>query len=383
MTIPGLLLSLFLINPALVFQTEDPFAGSFSNQQYNIGVRIEKVGSGYGGEFIYQGERYPLTAYRMAGLLSGEYLYQGRKVSFTITRRGDAYVLTSEEVELPIVRTSSTPAPTGSAEQPSSSSSQTAGRTLLRDPQGAFTCEAPRGWSSTPQNGGFILRNSGTPVTIAITGHNESSIDEALAQTSESINNPAENTDIRVRARKLSNNTVHAILQGTARSEPVNLELLTVFSPYGGGLVVTVNYGNFSPNPEYLPIAESIATSARFTRSEAPPLARQWTERLRGMKLLFLQTDSIGSQRIDINLYADGRYEYQSNTGMMSQGGVGTGTYGGLNRQAGTWKVGLESSSPVLLLVGGGETTKFSIRPGTSGQQLLLNNRRWFLQPLP
>jgi len=378
MTILSLVLSLFLTSTVPTPQAEDPFAGSFSNQQYNIGLRIEKVRGGYGGEFLYQGESYPLTASRLASLLTGEYTFQGRKVAFSILRRGEGYTLTSEGIELPIVRRSLAQP----VARPTADNSPPSGGTLIRDPQGAFTCEAPPGWTAAAENGGFILRNSRTPVSIVISSHQEGNIDQAIAQATD-INNPSEGTSIRVAARKLSANTAYALFKGTARNQPVNLELVTVFSPYGGGLVVTINYGNFSPNPEYLPIARSIAASARFTRVETPPLARQWSERIRGKKLLFLQTDSYGSQRIDINLHADGRYDYQNNTGMMSQGGAGTGTYGGLNRHSGTWRVVLEGSSPVLLLAGGSETSRFTIGQGASPQQLQLNNRRWYIQPLP
>ena len=369
-----LLVSLVLFNSLTALQTDDPFVGSFSNQQYNIGVRIEKVRGGYLGEFIYQGERYPLSAFRLAGLLTGEYSFQGRKVAFTILRQGEKYSLTSDGIELPISRAVQTTPPV----PPKSSS---AAESLLRDPQGAYTCELPPGWTSASENGGIILRNGGTPVTITLSSHQENNIDQAIAQA-RNISNPAESTNIRVEARKLNANTAYALFQGTARNQPVNLELVTVFSPYGGGLVITINYGKFSPNPQFLPIAQSIAASARFTRSEVPPLAQQWSDLIRGKKLLFLQTDNYGSQRIDIDLRADGSYDYQNNTGMMSQGGVGTGTYGGLNRHSGSWKVILQGGSPMLLLTGNNGTTSFSISRGASAQQLLLNNRRYFIQPL-
>lgn len=376
----ALIVLTLLLSSALIVQSDDPFAGSFTNQQYNIGVRIEKIRGGYGGEFIYQGERYPLTGFRIAGLLTGEYTFQGRKVTFTILRRGENFTLTSEGIELPIVRgalVDQTPEPTSAATpQPAGG-----GGTLLRDPQGSYTCESPSGWTSTAENGGFILRNSGTPVTIVLSSHQENSIDRAISQATD-IRNPAENTDIRVRARKLDARTAYALFEGTARNQPVNLELVTVFAPDGGGLVVTINYGRFSPNPEFLPIARSIAASARFTRPDTSTIARQWSERIRGKKLLFLQTDSYGSQRIDISLFANGSYDYQSNTGMMSQGGVGTGTYGGLNRDSGSWKVVEQGGTPTLVLSGSGGTSGYRLAPGATAQQLLLNNRRYFIQPL-
>lgn len=380
MKIPALIVLTLLLNSALVAQSDDPFAGSFTNQQYNIGLRLEKVRAGYSGEFIYQGERYPLTGFRIAGLLTGEYTFQGRRVAFTILRRNESFTLTSEGIELPLVRgipTNPTPEPTSPAlPQPAGG-----GGTILRDPLGAYTCEIPSNWTSTPENGGFILRNTGTPVTIVLSSHQENDIDRAISQAAD-IKNPAENTDIRVRARKLDARTAYALFQGTARNQPVNLELITVFAPDGGGLVVTINYGNFSPNPEFLPVARSIAASARFIRSETTAIARQWLERLRGKKLLFLQTDSYGSQRVDINLFANGSYDYQSNTGMMSQGGVGTGTYGGLNRDSGSWKVVQQGGTPTLVLSGSSGTSSYSLAPGATAQQLRLNNRRYFIQPL-
>ena len=368
--------------PVLATQTgDDPFQGSFHNQQYDLGLRLEKARRGYDGEFLYQGQSYPLTAFRLAGVLTGEYTYQGRKITFSVIKRGEGYTLLSEGVELPIVRgsrstTTSEATPTPAPPPPPSTDDR-----LLADPQGVYTCQAPAGWTSTAENGGFILRNSGTPVTIILTSHQESNIDQALQQATD-IDNPSENTRIRVKARKLNSTTAYALFQGTARNQPVNLELLTVFAPQGGGLVVTINYGAFSPNPAFLPIAQAIAASAKFPPSKESPLAQQWSERIRGKKLLFLQTDSYGSQRIDIQLDANGSYSYQSNTGMMSQGGVGTGTYGGLDRHAGSWKVITQGGSPVLMLIGQAGTTSYPIRQGASPQQILLNNRRYFIQPI-
>lgn len=379
-----LLLLLVLSGPGAVLATQtgdDPFHGSFHNQQYDLGLRLEMARRGYVGEFLYQGQSYPLTAFRLAGVLTGEYTYQGRKITFSLTKRGEGYTLLSEGVELPIVRGSLSTTTSEATPIPGSPPPQSTGGMLLADPQGVYTCQAPAGWTSSAENGGFILRNSGTPVTIVLSSHQESSIDQALQQATD-IDNPAEKIHIRVKVRQLNSNTAYALFQGSARNQPVNLELLTVFAPQGGGLVVTINYGAFSPNPEFLPIAQGIAASAKFPPSKESPLARQWADRIRGKKLLFLQTDSYGSQRIDLNLYANGSYSYQNNTGMMSQGGVGTGTYGGLDRHAGSWKVITQGGTPVLMLVGQAGTTSYPIRQGASSQQILLNNRRYFIQPI-
>ncbi|MFN6204748.1 MAG: hypothetical protein ACK496_20050 [Acidobacteriota bacterium] len=390
-----LLVMALLATPGVTAQDNDRFSGIYANQQYNIVVQIRKSTDGYVGEFIYQGAQYPLTANAnrrpasksgQADQLSGVYSFQGRQVPFSLSGQDESYTLSSEGVELAVVRQplpASRPAPAqSSSPRNPTGAAPTPGESLLRDPGGAFTCTLPAGWQATPENGGFILRHRESPVTMIISSHNENDIDRAIAQASD-INNPQENTQIRVQARKLSANIAYARFAGSARQQPVNLELVTVFSPYGGGMVVTVNYGSYSPNPDYLTIARAIADSVRFARTETPPLARQWTDRLTGRKLLFLQTDSYGSQRVDLNLYANGRFDYQSNTGMVSQGGVGTGTYGGLRRDAGTWKITLQGNNPVLILNGSEGTTSYTIANGASPQQLLLNNRRYFLQPLP
>lgn len=379
-----------LTTSTLIAQGNDRFAGTFSNQQFDIVMHIRRSAEGYAGEFIYQGEQFPLTASAtrdttttsdQSNLLSGEYAFKGRRVPFSLTRRGESFTLSSEGIELAMVRRSLSTAQPQSTQSALPGQSTSSGESLLRDPRGAYTCSIPTGWQASSENGGFILRHRESPVSIIISSHNENSIDRAIAQASD-INNPQENTRLRVQARKLSANTAYARFEGSARNQPVNLELVTVFSPYGGGMVVTVNYGSYSPNPQYLSIAQSIAGSARFLKSEAPPVAREWSDRLSGKKLLFLQTDSYGSQRVDLNLYANGRFDYQSNTGMVSQGGVGTGTYGGLKRDTGTWKVIVEGNNPVLQLSGNEETTSYTISSGASPQQLLLNNRRYFLQPL-
>lgn len=388
-----LLLALLSTNSLVNAQSDDPLIGALISkqfgQQFGITIRLVKSASGYTGQFDYGDEqdgqdgRYPLTARvdasaNRSAQLRGEYRYQGRQVPFTILRQGDGDTVSSDGVNLPIIRVSEPPA--ARSNNGTISQSPTDGSTI-QDPNGEYTCVIPAGWRASAENGGFILRHAGSPVTIIISSHAETSIDRAIAQAAD-INNPAENTQIRVQARKLNSNTAYAKFTGSARNQPVNLELVTVFSPAGGGVVVTVNYGNFSPNPDYLAIAQSIAASARFTPGRMSPLARQWTDRLRGRKLVFLQTDSYGSQRVDLNLYANGSFDYQSNTGMVSQGGVGTGTYGGLKRDSGTWKIALQGNTPVLQLAGSEGSSSYLIGEGASSQQLLLNNRRYFIQPI-
>ncbi len=362
-------------------QSSDPFVGNFANEQTGITVTIRTGTNGYAGEFTYQGNTYPLSAVRLAGLLVGEYELQGKRIAFSIIRQGDSMTIVSEGVELPLTRrTAGTPDRTQPQRTETPPTTGSTAGTLLRDPFGQYTCTIPAGWNSTAENGSFVLRLTGSPVTLTITPHNETSIDQTLAQVA-SINNPAEKIFISMDGKKLNPTTAFVRLSGTAREQPVNLDLVTVFSPYGGGIVIAANYGNYSAHPSYVTILESIAASARFVKSEVPAAARLWSDRLRGRKLLFLQTDSYSSQRIDIDLYANGSFSYSGSDGFFSQGGVGTGTYAGSNRSSGTWKILMQNGGPVLCLyaTSGGSTT-FAIREGASPTQVLLNGRRYYIR---
>lgn len=106
-----------------------------------------------------------------------------------------------------------------------------------------------------------------------------------------------------------------------------------------------------------------------------------WQERLSNKRLLFLQSDNYGSKRITIDLLPDGQFLYMKTLGMLSTGGVGTGTYADQEEQRGSWEINQMQGQTVLVLrTKNGEVTYYPISKGISDGQVLLNNSRYFIQ---
>ena len=109
-----------------------------------------------------------------------------------------------------------------------------------------------------------------------------------------------------------------------------------------------------------------------------------WTQRLRGRQLLFLQTLGGGTAKATVNLYADGRYTFESSSS-YSSGGYGDFSYADSESDEGVWKVVDRQGVVVLstLSTKNGRKAEMRVQPGASAGQVLIDGRRFFIQEIP
>lgn len=385
---PLFFISLLLVGLSARAQDSDPFQGAYANEQYGIGLWLKKEAVGYSGQFLFREKIYVLTALKIGNTLAGEYTYGDNKIGFSLSRNEDRYTLTSEGVELPMVlkdrnETTYTYKPRTPEPVKEPAPAKTGGKgSPFNDPNGQFRFTVPENWTISEQEGNYFLTNSALALPIIISRHNEQQIDQSVASVGD-INDEASKTFVKMKARKLDDHTAYTKGEGTVQQQPFLIEILTLFSPYGGGISLIVSYNNQPYTQDYLQVMQQIASSVQFSKTTLSGAALQWQERVKGKKLLYLFTDNYGSQRVDIDLYVNGTFSYNNNNGMMSSGGVGTGTYAGEDRFTGSWKLDTNGSTVVLILTGNtGRSLQFTLQDGTSSTQILLNNKRYFIQSL-
>jgi hypothetical protein len=108
-----------------------------------------------------------------------------------------------------------------------------------------------------------------------------------------------------------------------------------------------------------------------------------WTQRLKGRQLLFLETLNGGTSKMVLNLFADGRYDFETSSSYAS-GGYGDFSYADKNGDKGSWRILDRQGMAVLTTVSSrnGERSELRIQPGASAGQVLLNGKRFFIRDI-
>jgi hypothetical protein len=160
--------------------------------------------------------------------------------------------------------------------------------------------------------------------------------------------------------------------EGTANDKPVIVEIISTLSPYEGG--VSFIAAGQPPNytRKYTELLKVIANSVRFTKPNMSAAAQQWLSRLKGKQLIYLHTSGGGSEKIVINLAANGEYSYSNNS-----------SYAGKDGNSGTWKIQSRNSQTVLVLFGNDNSTReYILTPRSQNGEINLGNRRYFIKSL-
>jgi len=108
-----------------------------------------------------------------------------------------------------------------------------------------------------------------------------------------------------------------------------------------------------------------------------------WTQRLTGRQLLYLQTGGGTSTKAFLNLFANGRFHFETSTSHTS-GGFGEFSYADESKDDGTWKIIDRGGTTLLVTVSSknGQTSEMRLQPGQSATQVLLDGRRFFIRAI-
>ena len=158
---------------------------------------------------------------------------------------------------------------------------------------------------------------TGQELGISVAAHNYKSKEEIL-KTAEDIVDPSTNTHIRTTASEYGANGVFFHLEGRSNGQNLVLEIIARVSPYGGGVVFLTGGVAENYSGAHTELLKSMANSAQFNKPAISTAAQQWSDRLKGKQLIYLNTSGGGSEKITLNLFANGDFNYANNSSYLS-----------------------------------------------------------------
>jgi len=385
---------------------QDKWLGFYESPADKILLQVEpKDKEGYfRGRLLYQDVIIPMKALTLLGVMVGEYQSNGADKQFTLTRTGDvwAFSIDNQDYSLKKVPNAEFPADATVATQvtksrlpppqqaatsnaaPVTATSTAASAeviipenfsTVIKDPGGTFTVNIPDGWQSKLQDDVYVLTKTGETTEIGIAAHHYSDRQQMLRE-----GNGEEFEDIfnyiTVTVQPYGTEHVRMTSSGKLKGRNVVIEALFLYSPHGGGAMVSATMYSKNLVPEHFRLVEQIAQTVVF---EKPVEDNTWLNRVRGKQLLYLKTISGGSTKYYYNLYSNGRYDYVYTYTYNSNSFYGSDN----DRDQGTWRIVNRGNKAVLILNGnkkGMQEIVLEQRPASN--ELTGNGERLFVKAI-
>lgn len=120
-------------------------------------------------------------------------------------------------------------------------------------------------------------------------------------------------------------------------------------------------------------------TISNSTASNIPTttLEKQWWQRLKGKRLLYLYTGNGYSEKWHYDLCSDGTYAYADDASYTSGGNFSAIT---ANNATGTWRIVSKGNAVFLLLISNQNGNReFTLSNKQASNEVALNNKRYFL----
>lgn len=269
------------------------------------------------------------------------------------------------------------------AAEPGTSTSSLVSGPQVSDEAGGYSFSTPLGWVNNKILEGYTVINPMGTIAIAIKVHDYKdfqafSSNLGLAEIGfEIISGPHDfgGSSKWFRAAKRVDANISV------------MDTFVLFSPYGGGVFVTV----FSDKPDSetaLLTTYAIAKSVRFGERTKPmaridqpqePTANPgWQNYLQGKQLVYYKTSGSFSDRINIHLCSSGVFYKKINSSDYSNGGGGVLSGASGNTITGTWRV--LSGSMLVLQSENGEVKEYRLAERQSGGGISLNGNRYFVR---
>ena len=399
MALPGISILLLLSFPAAAQSKPDKWMGTYVHRESGVKLNISEKNQGYyTAEFILGNQKFPALGLALLGVFTGEYQYEGKKFDFTLTNSGNNWILQVDGTTINVEKnplekaaeasTESPPQKAASGKGPVSSgptpatAKAPAGKRMTNATAG-YSFLVPEGWICKEENGEYKLTRVGEPVEIMVSPHYYTSVQQAMAESSQPISDAQSNTYLTPVTKPYGNNGLQLSLNGRAGGQPLYTETISLFSPQkNGGVNFSAVSQKVSAEP-YLEVLKYMASGATFSAATQSPQAVSWQQKLSGKKLLYLKTEGGGTTKITIDLYQDGSYFYQSESSYAS-GGYADFSYADSDKDRGQWKIVNRGNEVILLGISTekGSTTEFILKAGQNNGEVMLGNRRYFIREL-
>jgi hypothetical protein len=252
------------------------------------------------------------------------------------------------------------------------------------DSTAGYALRPPEGWDSLRQEGRIILGPPQGDVFVMAIPHAASGWEELAPLAEEGWKEPGLELD-PAGSPVSSEDRVRLPLAGLAEGDEVQAQLLVLFGPSSGGLIL-LGVAREESAPGLAETVEVIAGSVRFTEPDTEELLAGWKGALRGKRLIYLYTYSSPgpgggpaggfTERHEIVLGSDGAFEQSGDFSVAVEGGGGGEVRG---PTTGTWEIVAAAGQALLELRWDPESATYILSLGQESGEALLNGRRYFV----
>lgn len=379
-----LVLFTFLLPLSLAAQQET-FAGAYSSDGDIVQLQLTYQDNTYSGTLYVQGQSYPFTGKLTMGMIVGTYRYEGADIDILMANIDGQYYLESEGMTVQMFKKENSIDPdkvVGTETLPDPGPLKAATGKSLKDPGGAFTFKAPAGWQEHEKEGAYVIVNSQLKkeVYLIVSPHQHSDLTSITKEIEPHFD--AENNTYLTGQYKFLKDQLWVRYTGKSQGNEVTIHTLFIKSPYDGGAQLVAIVEGEDEGLSMFNQLRSMAATFNFVKITISPAASKWDKMIRGKQLLYMRTSGGISDKWSYDLCSDGTFVYKGRTSGMS-GGVSTLSYVGANNNSGTWKITSQGVSALLnLYYRDGSVGQMTITDkDNSTAQLLLNGKRYFIQP--
>ncbi len=375
-----LCICLLAIGTLTIAQTD--LTGKFINAQLGLDVQVTKNGDDYLVTLSLGGQSYNGKGLRIGDLVMGTYNYNGNPVAFGVAYLAGQYYFSSEGQDIPIERTQSSAAPSSApATTPSAAPAPkvaAANGTRKSHPHDGYSFAVPGGWTAQEAGQGFQLSQGDPNSMIVIVPHayDKNGLRQALLSSAAG----EEGVTWLSGPSAYGDNGMCGEVRLSGNGQTISMGAVALVSPHGGGVLVSAIGTPGAYSADLYKLAKSVASSIQFSAPKIAPIAQQWQQKIKGKQLLYLYTGNGLSDKWSYDLCPNGRYVYRSNSS-YSSGGYADFSYAGQDGAAGRWRVTARGNEAYLVLQSdNGEVSEFAISARQAGNEIGLNQKRYFLQ---
>ena len=152
---------------------------------------------------------------------------------------------------------------------------------------------------------------------------------------------------------KINNNTIGGEYKGLIEWSKCKAFMIGKVNPFGNGVTVLAATTSQLYSAEYKKLAKQVAASIQFSKPVLPEVSKQWSETLKNARLTYMNTvssyDGGFSDKIVIDLCAQGYFRHSSNSSMAFDTDAGFGSSHANDKGAGTWKVTANAAGQAVL----------------------------------
>jgi hypothetical protein len=254
----------------------------------------------------------------------------------------------------------------------------------IADPRAGFALRPPEAWASAQQDGRIVLAPPENGSFVMAIPHAASNAEELAPILQEGWSEPG--LAVTPAASPVTEDGAARVrLAGQAEGEEVAGELVVLFSPHGGGLIL-LGVARIGREATIRQSLDAIQSSVRFTEPDTEGLLEEWNSALRGRRLVYLYTYSSPgpgggpaggfTERHDIVLGERGDFQQSGEFSVAVEGGGGGEVRG---PTTGTWEIVASAGQAILELRGDQEPATYVLAPGRESGEVLLNGRRYFV----